>query len=160
MENNLNSKLLTEKGVKKLDLININTRQNNKLENILINDQNTNNLASGNVNYNNEKVRNTTTLFLENLILSDYEKYQEFLSFEDSFAGKMVNLQNPYYFVPLNFQTKNNEDERLKKYNIQKESFSNKYANKFTKNTSSSPMLNKTLIQSNSYKIDKNKYKK
>lgn len=40
--------------------------------------------------------------FLEQLLTKDYEKYMEFVAQEDFFCDKLVNLQNPYFYLPLN----------------------------------------------------------
>jgi hypothetical protein len=88
----------------------------------------------------------------------DYESYMEFCSLEDFLSDKFVNLQLPYYFIPITEkQTSNNCTENLTKHAKEKEEFCSKYFNKFGDNTQTQQ---KTMVQSNSYKHEKGKIKK
>jgi hypothetical protein len=56
---------------------------------------------------------------LDNVITKDYEKFMEFISYEDYFCDKMPNLQNPYYYISLSM--KNNKKDNAMRYNKVKE---------------------------------------
>jgi hypothetical protein len=57
---------------------------------------------------------------LENILTKDYEKFMEYLSYEDYYAEKMVSLQNPYFYISNSMKTKKPNDI-INRYNKSKE---------------------------------------
>lgn len=68
------------------------------------------------------------------------------MSYEDYFCEQMVNLQNPYFYIPhkLKSATSNNF-ETIQKYSNDKEDFFNKLSSKFTETSQT-----KSISQNNS----------
>lgn len=140
-------KIMREK-VKKLDLGSINIRHSLKNENIQMENGNTN-LQT---NTKNSQVMTTKEILLENLLTKDYERLLEFVSYEDFFRDKMINLQNPYFYVPLsmkNKETANKENEIIANHTRERQDFAKKYLNIFSESR-------KVITQSNSVKSNKN----
>ncbi len=137
MESNINKKL------KKLDLNAIKQQENSIKED---------NISSNVLNQ----------CITENMLTKDYEKFMELLSYEDNLSDKMVDLQNPYYYIHIKEKNKNNKFDsvkyiRSKEVIIIKQEFSNNLNNKFgDMNRHNS---NKTSIINN-FKLDKIKSKK
>lgn len=58
------------------------------------------------------------------MITKDYEQYMEFMSQEDFFCDKLVNLQNPYFYIPMNLkQNQEKVNENIKKNKIEQDVF-------------------------------------
>lgn len=112
----MDPKTLNEK-VKKLDF------------NLINKDERNVNMNTGN--------KTEKDLFLENLITKDYEKYIEFLSQEDYFQDKMVNLQNRYFFIPRRLKNKDNTLDIINKNTKEKDTFYNKLLHQFNEGINS-----------------------
>jgi len=79
------------------------------------------------------------------MISKDYENLNEFLSNEEYFCNKLVNLQIPYFFISKNQKSDNqpyNSKDKINKYNketevniiIQFQNFIKKISEKFPEN--------------------------
>ena len=60
---------------------------------------------------------------IENLITKDYEHFLEFISQEDFFCDKLVNLQNPFFFLPISGRKNLIQDfkNKVSQYNKKKD---------------------------------------
>ncbi len=83
---------------------------------------------------------------IEKLITKDYEHYMEFISQEDLFCDKLVNLQNPYFYLPLSSKQRNDKNcgnnQNIINYTREKHEFFNKISSKFQESNHSKPTIN------------------
>lgn len=85
------------------------------------------------------------------MITKDYEQLIQFSSQESLFSDKLVNLQNPYFYIPVHLkQNDTNKNNIFIKHKKENDDFCNKISNRF-----SEPTNNKSSVLNSSYKNKK-----
>jgi hypothetical protein len=130
--NNTNNQPPIESKIKELDLKSLNTNKQ------LIE------MNEDEAQSNSNKIKiNEKEVYIENLITKDYEKLLEFISYEEFFYDKMINLQNLYMYLPLSSKCNNSNNlEIFNKYSKEKDEFYNKIGNKFAESQSNKVSVN------------------
>lgn len=106
---------INDKGLKKLDLNSIKSIRNEV--NSSFNYNKNEKYLSSNNNQKEKVDKEIIEIFLDKVITKDYEQYMEFVSQEDYFADKFVNLQNPYLYIPVNQKREQStKNELINKY--------------------------------------------